>query len=34
MNEHGIGLGICTNSRVLAEAEKKHTYVESPENRE
>jgi hypothetical protein len=34
MDETGIGLGICTNTRVLAEAGKSRTYVQSPQNRE
>ena len=34
MDEHGIALGVCTNSQVLAAAGKKRTYVKSPENRE
>ena len=34
MDEHGIALGVCTNSTVLAEAGKKKTYVKAPENRE
>ena len=34
MDETGIALGVCTNTRVLARAGKKRTYTESPENRE
>jgi 4-hydroxybenzoate polyprenyltransferase len=34
MDEHGIALGICTNSIVLAASGKKHTKVQAPENRE
>jgi len=34
MDEHGVGLGICTNSVVLREARKKHTYMQSLESRE
>src|SRR5581483_3909729 len=34
MDEHGIGLGVCTNHTVIGEAGKKHTYVQTPENRD
>lgn len=34
MDETGIALGICTNTRVLADARKKKAYIKSPENRE
>lgn len=34
MDEHGIALGVCTNSRVLASSSKKRTYKKSPETRE
>jgi hypothetical protein len=34
MDEHGIALGICTNTRVLASASKKRTYVAAPQDRE
>lgn len=34
MNEHGMGLGICTNSQVLARPGKKHTYLQGPESKE
>lgn len=34
MDEHGIALGVCMNSRVLASSKKKRTYKKSPENRE
>jgi hypothetical protein len=34
MDEAGLGLGICTNTLVLASSEKSHTYVKSPQNRE
>jgi len=34
MDETGIALGVCTNSRVLGDARKKKAYVKSPENRE
>ena len=34
MDEHGIALGVCTNSQVLASASKKRTYTKSPESRE
>jgi len=33
MDEHGMGLGLCSNSTVLAKAGKKRTYKQSPENR-
>lgn len=34
MDEHGLGLGICTNSTVLASSKKKRTYVAAPQDRE
>lgn len=34
MDETGIALGVCTNTRVLAKASKKKAYIGSPENRE
>lgn len=34
MDEHGIGIGICTNSQVLASSTKRRSYVKSPESRE
>lgn len=34
MDETGIGLGVCTNSRVLASSRKKKASRSSPENRE
>jgi hypothetical protein len=34
MDETGIALGVCTNTRVLARALKKKADVKSPENRE
>jgi hypothetical protein len=34
MDEHGMGLGLCSNSIVLAKAGEKRTYKQSPENRE
>ena len=34
MDETGIALGVCTNTRVLARASKKKAYIKSPENRE
>jgi hypothetical protein len=34
MDETGIALGVCTNSRVLASLLKKKAYVKSPEDRE
>jgi hypothetical protein len=34
MDETGIALGVCTNTRVLARASKKKADVKSPENRE
>jgi hypothetical protein len=34
MDEHGLGLGICTNTRVLGDASKKRTYVTAPQDRE
>lgn len=36
MDEHSIGLGICSNSRVLGslKRKKKRRYVKAPENRE
>lgn len=34
MDEHGIALGVCTSSRVLASSLKKRTYKKSPQTRE
>lgn len=34
MDETGIGLGICTNSHVLASSKKRKAYKKSPETRE
>ena len=34
MDEHGIALGVCTNSRVLASSSKRRLYVKSLESRE
>ena len=34
MDETGVALGVCTNTRVLARASKKKADVKSPENRE
>ncbi|KAI1000386.1 hypothetical protein K3495_g7809 [Podosphaera aphanis] len=34
MDEHGIGLGACSNSRVVASSDKTRPYVKSPESRE
>jgi hypothetical protein len=34
MDETGIALGVCTNTRVLARALRKKADVKSPENRE
>jgi hypothetical protein len=34
MDEHGIALGMCVNSQVLASSHKKRTYTKSPEDRE
>jgi hypothetical protein len=34
MDEHGIALGMCVNSQVLASSKKKRTYTKSPEDRE
>jgi hypothetical protein len=34
MDEHGIALGVCTNSYVLGSSNKKRSYVKSPESRE
>lgn len=33
MDESGIGMGVCTNSIVIAPAEKKRAYKKTPENR-
>jgi len=32
MDEHGIPLGVCTNSVVLGVSGKRQTYIQSPEN--
>jgi hypothetical protein len=34
MDEQGLGLGVCENSKVLGSSGKKRTYVATPENRE
>ena len=34
MDETGIALGVCNNSRVIGNAHKSKTYIKSPENRE
>ncbi len=34
MDETGVALGVCTNTRVLGSSLKKKTYIKSPENRE
>jgi len=34
MDEHGIALGVCTNTQVLASSAKARTYQKSPETRE
>lgn len=34
MAEHGIALGVCTNSVALRASGKRRTYIQSPENRE
>lgn len=34
MDEHGIALGVCTNSTVIGDASKRRAYVKSPEDRE
>lgn len=34
MDETGVALGICSNSKVLAAANKKKPFNKSPENRE
>jgi hypothetical protein len=34
MDETGIALGVCTNTRVLSSSKKKKAYIQSPENRE
>lgn len=34
MDEHGIALGVCTNTRVLSSSKKKRSYQKSPQNRE
>ncbi len=34
MDEHGLGLGVCSNSVVLGPSEKRRTNVKRPENRE
>jgi hypothetical protein len=33
MDEHGIALGVCTNSYGLGSSKKKRSYVQSPESR-
>ena len=34
VNEYGIALGVCANTRVIGKAGKKRTYMQSPENHE
>jgi hypothetical protein len=34
MDETGVALGVCTNSRVVASSSKKKAYIKSPEDRE
>ena len=34
MDETGLALGVCTNTRVLSSSQKKKAYIRSPENRE
>ena len=34
MDETGVALGVCTNTRVLASSTKKKAYIKAPENRE
>ena len=34
MDETGIALGVCSNTRVIASSSKKKAYVKTPENRE
>ena len=34
MDETGVALGVCTNTRVLSSSKKKKAYIRSPENRE
>ena len=34
MDETGIALGVCTNTRVVSSSKKKKAYIRSPENRE
>ncbi|KAI1002391.1 hypothetical protein K3495_g5811 [Podosphaera aphanis] len=34
MDEHGLGLGICTNQRVIGASDKSSTYRKAPEDRE
>jgi len=34
MDETGVALGVCTNTRVLASSRKKKAYLKAPENRE
>jgi hypothetical protein len=34
MDETGLALGVCANTRVLSSSQKKKAYIRSPENRE
>ena len=34
MDEHGLGLGICTNQRIIAVSNKSSTYPKTPEDSE
>ena len=34
MDQTGVALGVCTNTRVLSSSQKKKAYIRSLENRE
>ena len=34
MDEQGLGLGVCSNTKVLSSSKKTRTFVKSPQNRE
>ena len=34
MDETGLALGVCSNTRVLASSQKKKAYLKTPEDRE
>ena len=33
-DEHGLGMGVCTNQRVIGSTQKSRSYIKTPENRD